>query len=439
MLRRIIASVPPRSARGIARILMAAILAAAALPLHAQVPETSLPPAKGEYEHTLPPGPPDNPYAIPDLPPRSQLAPDQSGDWLTWSFILSALYDYTALNQDTDAESQVGKVDNQGEVRDLRLVLHGTMGHDYKVGYYWAASYKGFDNAPGTTWALDDASLSFPLATPATSLTVGKTKETFGYEVIGDAASLAQQERVMNFWTVSRSTGAKVTQVVGDAQFMTISAGVFNDGWGKGKTEGYDYTGRVSGLLWDKDDGKSFMHVAIAARYSEATDGVIRYAGRPETNIGPNYIDTGKLPANHSTAVALEALWNQGPYSILSEYTHARVDSPATGNPQFGGYYVLGSWVLTGETRPYDRTVGYDRRIIPTGRWGAFELVARFSHENLDDGTVHGGEYDKTYVGLNWWATTRWKFGAGWGHIWLDRYGKTGNTDDFLTRLQWIF
>ena len=33
----------------------------------------------------------------------------------------------------------------------------------------------------------------------------------------------------------------------------------------------------------------------------------------------------------------------------------------------------------------------------------------------------------------------RWKIGFGWGHTWLDRFGKTGVTDSFLTRIQWVY
>jgi len=87
----------------------------------------------------------------------------------------------------------------------------------------------------------------------------------------------------------------------------------------------------------------------------------------------------------------------------------------------------------------YDRTVGYARRVMPEGRWGAPELVARFSHVDLDGGSIQGGKFDKTYLGINWWATRRWKVGFGWGHTWLDRSGTTGITDIFLTRLQWVY
>ena len=75
---------------------------------------------------------------------------------------------------------------------------------------------------------------------------------------------------------------------------------------------------------------------------------------------------------------------------------------------------------------------------MPRGRWGAPELAARFSHDDLDDGVVHGGTFVKTYPGLSWWATRRWKFGVGWGHTWLDRFRETGVTDSIQTRFQWI-
>ena len=81
----------------------------------------------------------------------------------------------------------------------------------------------------------------------------------------------------------------------------------------------------------------------------------------------------------------------------------------------------------------------YARRVMPEGSWGAPELVARFSHEDLNDGAVQGGRFDKTYLGINWWATRRWKVGFGWGHTWLDRFDKTGVMDIFLTRLQWVY
>jgi phosphate-selective porin OprO/OprP len=319
--------------------------------------------------------------------------------------------------------------------------LRGTIGREYKVNYYFTGAYHGFDEDLGKRWTFVDAWLSFPLGSPATLLTVGKTKETFDYEVVSSFHNLPQAERILNPFFVSRNIGAKISQVFANHR-MTFSAGVFNDWWttpDSFKDSGTDFSARLTGLLWDQPEAERFFHLGISGRYVGADDNVLRYKDPPESHVADNYVDTGDLPADHAWNLGLEALWSEGPFSILSEYNRAWVRSDETGNPEFSGYYVTASWVLTGESRAYDRTTGFARRIMPKCRGGAPELVARFSHIDLDDKSVQGGKFDKTYVGINWWATRRWKLAFGWGHTWLDRFGKTGVTDSFLTRFQWIY
>ena len=69
----------------------------------------------------------------------------------------------------------------------------------------------------------------------------------------------------------------------------------------------------------------------------------------------PFFASTGNIVAESAFQYGLETLWSSGPYSLLAEYNHATVDSPALGDLKFSGYYATGSWVITGETRPYDR------------------------------------------------------------------------------------
>jgi len=195
---------------------------------------------------------------------------------------------------------------------------------------------------------------------------------------------------------------------------------------------------RLTGLARYANEGRSYLHLAVSSRYVGADNDTLRYKGRPESNASDNFVDTGCFTAAHAWHLGLEALWNEGPLSVLAEYNRAWVDSPVSGDPEFSGYYVTASWVLTGEHRPYDRTVAYARRVMPKDRWGAPELVARFSHVDLNDGVVQGGRFDKTYVGLNWWATQHWKLGFGWGRTWLDRFGATGVTDSGLLRFQYV-
>jgi phosphate-selective porin OprO/OprP len=407
----------------------------------AQSEESEPAPALGKYEaEPLPPN--EKPFLIPDVPDSFLEKFQLREHWMTLKVGLVVLVDFTSFNQDAASVGQVGKQQNQWDARSLRLMLRGTLGKNYKIGYLFASEYKGFESDPEKLWSLTDLALVFPLGGPATKLTVGKTKETFDYEMVGDAANLPQQERVLSPFFVSRSVGAKLSHVFGADQRMTLSGGVFNDWWVNGGSladSGTDVSARFTGLAWDRPDGKSFLHLGVSGRYAGADNNFLRFKGRPESNVSDNYVDTGDLFADQAWHLGLETLWNEGPFSVLAEYNRAWVSSPVNGNPEFSGYYITASWVLTGETRPYDRTVGYARRVMPKGRWGAPELVARFSHVDLDDGLVQGGSFDKTYLGINWWATRRLKLGFGWGHTWLDRFAQTGVTDSFQTRFQWIF
>jgi len=423
------------------RVMGLVLCIAGASTARAQAPESDLAPAFGEYV-AAPLAPPTQAFMIPDVP---QSLLDQARfkqRWITVAAGVVVLADYTAFKQDSASIKQVGKQDDQWDARAARLMVRGTLGADYKVNYLVAAEYKGFDSEAEDLWSLTDLSFTFPLDGPATKLTVGKTKETFCYEMVGDAANLPHPERVLSPFFVSRNVGAKVTHVFGAEQRATLSGGVFNDGFVSGDSpddSGTDFSTRLTGLAWDQPDGTRFLHLGVSGRYAGADDNTMRYRGRPESNVSDYYVDTGALSGDHAWHLGLEALLNEGPFSVLAEYNRAWVDSPASGDPEFSGYYLTGSWILTGETRPYDRTVGYARRVMPQGRWGAPELVARFSHEDLDDGVVQGGSFDKTYLGLNWWATRRWKAGCGWGRTWLDRFDTTGITDSLMVRFQWIY
>jgi len=420
--------------------LLAAGWLAACAPAAAQVHDPDLAPARGKFEPEAPAAP-EKPYVVPE--PSRTLADLTRYQSRSFSFQLGlvVLLDYTAFNQDAESLAQIGHQASQWQPRAARMMAHGTIGLAYKASYLLAAEYKGFDSNPEKYFDVVDVSLTFPLGSPATKLTIGKTKETFSYEMVGDAANLPQQERVLNPFFASRSVGAKLIHVFGEDHRMTFAAGVFNKGWLNGESgtaSGSDVSARLTGLVWDEAQGKRFLHLGISARYVGADSDTLRYRGRPETNVGDYVVDTGNLAADHAQHLGLELLWNEGPFSVLAEHIRAKVSSSASGNPEFSGWYIAGSWIVTGETRPYDRTVGYARRIMPEQSAGAVELVARFSHVDLDHGVVTGGKFDRPHLGVNWWATRRWKLGLDWGRTRLDRFGTIGVTDSVLARAQMV-
>lgn len=408
--------------------------------VHAQAPESELPPEAGAFEGRIPPPIPG--ALLPDVSPAAYAAISVSTPGFTLRPGLVLLGDYTFFSQDAASLGQVGAQQDRGQLRAARMMLRGTVGTDYVVRYLVAGEYKGFDSAYDRAWDMTDVSLIFPLRGPSTTLTVGKTKEAFAYEMVGDAANLAFQERVLSPFFVARSVGARLSHVTAD-RMSTLSFGVFNDSWAgnstAGPNDGTDVTLRVTRALWLEDGGRRLLHVGGSLRRAGADGGTLRYRGRPESNVSSFFVDTGTFAADGALHLGLEALWQQGPWSVIGEWVHAKVDAPRSGDPSFTGGYVGVSWVVTGENRPYDASVGYARRVHPSGANGALELVARASRVDLDDGAVQGGRFVKSYLGANWWATPRLKFGAGWGRTWLDEGGTRGITDALLLRTQWVY
>ncbi len=96
-------------------------------------------------------------------------------------------------------------------------------------------------------------------------------------------------------------------------------------------------------------------------------------------------VDVDKIQRN-----GLEQLWIHGPLLVQSEALHIKV-TRNNGLPTYNGngQYIYGSWILTGESRPY--TAGTVGNVTPMHDYGAVELLARYSRLNLDNGSILGG------------------------------------------------
>jgi phosphate-selective porin len=208
---------------------------------------------------------------------------------------------------------------------------------------------------------------------------------------------------------------------------MTASAGWYNDWWTQDqefRSSGNNFAGRLTGVPYWSGSGSDYVHLGVGLRYVGADEGTLQFRGRPESNVTDYYVNSGALAGDHAKELSLESLWGHGPLFLSAEYARAWVDAPNSGNPRFWGAYLAASYVLTGEHRPYDKRVAYARRILPEGRWGAWEVVGRYSHVDVQDNVVDGGIFDRGTVGINWWATRRWKIGLDYGLINLDRFGQ---------------
>jgi phosphate-selective porin OprO/OprP len=175
----------------------------------------------------------------------------------------------------------------------------------------------------------------------------------------------------------------------------------------------------------------------------------IRLRERPELNVddqGIRLIDTGTLDALHVWDWGLEAAGNWHSLYGQGGYFHYGVDRrpSALSTPDFDGWYLQGSWVLTGEAKPYKPERGAfgspspaDEFSFEKAGWGAWELAARYSvlDLNFDAGApgtvqaadaIRGGEQKIWTAGLNWYPNSAIRFLLDYQHTDVSRLSSTG-------------
>lgn len=185
-------------------------------------------------------------------------------------------------------------------------------------------------------------------------------------------------------------------------------------------------------------DESNLIHLGLSVRHDEATQG-LQYSSVPEVRDAPLFVDTGLFDANSATLFNLEAGWRRGPLWIQGEWTRNSVDPPNLGDPTFSGYHIVGSWTVTGETRPYNKRNGIFgalpvARDTDHGGHGAVELALRWSEIDLSSGGVDGGQMQVAKAAATWWATTSFNVSLNYQWIWNETGGSKGRADGFVLR-----
>ncbi|NRB39225.1 MAG: hypothetical protein HRU20_12275 [Pseudomonadales bacterium] len=352
------------------------------------------------------------------------------------------------INQDLNSEFQVGELNdyNQGEIRAYRLGAIGTLNFEkpwvYTLFGANNAFSKGFDDDRDEDFTWLDYRLDIPL--PAnTTLSIGKQKEPISMERIMSMVYLPMQERtsVSDGFLPSRNVGFTYSGMLLQ-QNMTWAAGLFNNGVDNGESvsdSANQLIGRVTGVAYESKDKNSLWHLGAGYRLSDAKKG-FQYFTEPEFNSSPRFVDTGLHAAAKIETLQLESSYRSGPLWLHGEYMVSQVDADVLNNPAFGGYHLTASWVLSGESRRYNRRNGTFGPVpiaqsVYNGGWGAWETAIRWSDIDLTDEGIDGGEMDILSLALNWWLSPIFNVNVNARHIWLDQGGVNGESNGINARL----
>lgn len=151
----------------------------------------------------------------------------------------------------------------------------------------------------------------------------------------------------------------------------------------------------------------SVFHVGASTTYDKPQNGkALAGSVRPFGRKGPSQ-GMGTTTEEQS-AYGLELAGKVGPFYTQGEYVMSDF-AQATGDDQeVDTYYVQASWLLTGETKPYDVKKGVFKSPKPAGSAGAWELKVRYDVIELD--AAADRDVTQLGAGLNWYLNPNTRF-----------------------------
>ena len=326
---------------------------------------------------------------------------------------------------DADEELQAAFPDFNGSHDDFRRLSVSFFGHAWDI-----LEFK-FEIDFANVRDIKDQWIRFTKGSTLPHFTFGYMKEPFSLDMLTSSNYLTFMEPTLptRSFTPFRNIGVTANGTWNEKQ-MTWAGGFFlNTGSYSevGETQdrisdanGFDLAGRITGLPIYRDEGRELVHLGLSYlhrfRNDDVDDPTTEFRTRPESRLTDDrLVDTGLVYDHGQNLISLEAAWMKGPLSIQGEYFHDFVDSESSLN--LSGWYLQGSWILTGESRKYQTSGGVFAGISPENEfrigesgWGALELALRLSKVDLNDKYIRGGEARNSTIGFNWYLRRKIRF-----------------------------
>jgi len=271
--------------------------------------------------------------------------------------------------------------------------------------------------------------------------------------------SVFMERSLMQALVPGRRPGVKFRNVSADGR-ATWALGVYRNGdddYGNTMSTQSNFlvASRLTFLPWydESSGGRYWWHLGASSAYGQPFDNIARFRTRPE--VGgvyaqdegiriPFFVSTDDFAARRTYQLGAETALNLGPLNLQSEYMMMNVDRNTADSLFFWGGYVQASLFLTGENRVYRQNRGTYGRVrtyenffsvqewltnkVAWGR-GAWQIAARLSHIDLNDGNIQGGRLTDLTLGLNWYLNSRTRVQFNYIRPMLDYQGTKSNAD----------
>jgi phosphate-selective porin len=297
-------------------------------------------------------------------------------------------------------------------------------------------------------FSLDTASLTFPAIPYVGDLQVGQLDPPMSIDALSSSFARPFMEKALAVDALVPNGKAGVLLANHTAsQDVTWALGWFADGASQEEGENNKSLTRIGGrLTWlpfaGGEEDVPLLHLGAYASFMFSANQQIQYNTRAESNWSSILFDTGPIDGRGTIVLGNEVAVAHGRWSVQGELIAARVQGANAPDADFSGAYVLGTWSLTGEPRPYDRTKGIFTALVPqrpvacgTHNIGAWESVLRLSYLDLVDGAVRGGRGVELMSGLNWYLTENLRLQLEFGYTHVQDGPQNGNLLLVQTRL----
>jgi phosphate-selective porin OprO/OprP len=176
------------------------------------------------------------------------------------------------------------------------------------------------------------------------------------------------------------------------------------------------------------------LHLGLWTRYINPPSGKVKVRSRPESHVtDTRLISTSISNVDGVNTSGVEVAWIGGPLSFQAEYQNQDISTTTGTDVTLNGYYVTGSYFLTGHTRNYDVGSGTIGRTKLNGE-GAVELAIRYSELDLSEGS--GGIGNNVTLGVNWWPRKNIKLAFNQIFAEVDQAGTAADEDIGISQVR---
>ncbi len=313
-------------------------------------------------------------------------------------------YDIANFFEGDAIKDSIGTSKNGMEFRRVRFYNSGTI--------YTNIKYKLQFDFSGGTAKLNDAYIMITKIPFIGFLQMGHFKEPIGFEELTSSKYLTFMERSLTSEDEpARNTGFMIGNYLIKKR-LAFRLGVFKDGDNVGnnigKQDKYNITGRLWGTPIFEPENNTVVHLGAAYSYRNPQNKIYSLGVRPEAHLAQKYLKTGVfMDVDNSQLLQAEIAYVGGPFSAIAEVIHSQINRTDSPDFIYTAYYIMGSYFLTGESKPY-KTTGKLSRINPkknfgNGGAGAWEIGLRYSAMDLNKENVAAGRLDNISFALNWY------------------------------------